>query len=156
MGYSYTIAQLQQMAAGGRIQPTDRFYDRSMGRWRLARDIPEVAPYFPKPKPAVGAFVLALAGLGALALTSGSDTEASRLRSLSWEDLRRAIFRRDGYTCAYCGHRGTSATLEVDHRVPVSRGGTDDPENLTTACWECNREKGDMTAFEYCLSRLWR
>lgn len=139
MSYWYTISQLQQMAAAGRIRPTDRFYD----------------PPVSGPKPAWRRLAVA-AGLAALAVASQRTSDANRLRSLPWDDLRRAIFRRDRYTCAYCGHRGNSATLEVDHRLPLSRGGTDDPDNLTTACWECNREKGDMTAFEYRFSRLWR
>lgn len=56
------------------------------------------------------------------------------LRGLGWEDLKREIFRRDSYTCVYCGHRGNVLTLHVDHVVPRSRGGTDDPANLTTGC----------------------
>ena len=33
--------------------------------------------------------------------------------------------------------------LEVDHVIPISRGGTDDISNLKTACFKCNRGKGD-------------
>lgn len=38
-----------------------------------------------------------------------------------WSVIRERIFRRDDYTCAYCGTRGVS--LECDHVVPVARGG---------------------------------
>jgi hypothetical protein len=62
-------------------------------------------------------------------------------RIVRWE-----VFARDGFTCRYCGrspatHKGTS--LEIDHRHPRSKGGTDDIENLLTACFECNNGKSD-------------
>jgi len=33
-------------------------------------------------------------------------------------------------------------SLEVDHRIPESKGGTDDESNLVTSCRDCNRGKG--------------
>ena len=56
--------------------------------------------------------------------------------------IRFDVFKRDGFTCAYCGHHPPEATLEVDHILPIAEGGGDDYENLITACWECNRGKG--------------
>ncbi len=41
----------------------------------------------------------------------------------------------------YCGAQPPSVVLEVDHVIAKSQGGTDDPENLLTACFECNRAK---------------
>ena len=35
-------------------------------------------------------------------------------------------------------------TPTVDHKVPVVLGGTDDDDNLVTACWPCNQRKGDL------------
>lgn len=55
--------------------------------------------------------------------------------------LRFEIFKRDAFTCRYCGKRSPEAILEVDHVVPRASGGTDDPENLVTSCYECNRGK---------------
>ncbi|MCK9628489.1 MAG: HNH endonuclease [Bacteroidales bacterium] len=55
---------------------------------------------------------------------------------------RFEVFKRDGFTCAYCGHHPPDVTLEVDHIIPVKEGGSDDQENLVTACWDCNRGKG--------------
>lgn len=59
--------------------------------------------------------------------------------------LRETIKARDQYTCRSCG-LSTAAEphllLEVDHIVPVSRGGLSVPENLQTLCWKCNRTKG--------------
>jgi hypothetical protein len=61
--------------------------------------------------------------------------------------LRFEIFRRDNYGCVYCGKRPPAVTLEVDHKIPRCNGGTDDPENLVTACWNCNRGKGPLDEF---------
>jgi 5-methylcytosine-specific restriction endonuclease McrA len=60
------------------------------------------------------------------------------------KQLRWQVFTRDSFTCRYCGrspvtHPGT--VLEVDHKHPVSLGGTDDIDNLLTACEPCNRGK---------------
>ena len=57
--------------------------------------------------------------------------------------LRTAVFKRDKFVCQYCGACGPDVELEVDHIIPVSRGGTDDMKNLKTACFNCNRGKGD-------------
>lgn len=65
----------------------------------------------------------------------------------AWVNLRASIFARDDYTCSYCGARGVR--LECDHIFPVARGGTDDPENLTTACRPCNQAKRDKTLEEW-------
>jgi len=56
--------------------------------------------------------------------------------------LRFEIFKRDGFQCKYCGRRPPEVTLEVDHILPQKRGGKDNPENLITACFDCNRGKG--------------
>ena len=58
---------------------------------------------------------------------------------------RFEVLKRDNFTCRYCGRpSGEDVTLEVDHIVPVCEGGTDDPLNLITACWDCNRGKADV------------
>ena len=57
--------------------------------------------------------------------------------------LRFEVFRRDKFVCQYCGACGPNVELEIDHIIPVSRGGTDDKDNLKTACFDCNRGKGD-------------
>jgi hypothetical protein len=58
--------------------------------------------------------------------------------------LRFEVFKRDEFTCQYCGSVSPDCVLEVDHVVPVARGGTDDLVNLITSCWECNRGKSDV------------
>ena len=57
--------------------------------------------------------------------------------------LRFQVLQRDNFTCQYCGASGPEARLEVDHRIPRARGGTDALANLTTACWNCNHGKRD-------------
>lgn len=57
--------------------------------------------------------------------------------------LRFAVFRRDSFTCQYCGRRAPNVSLHVDHVVPWSRGGMTEIANLRTACDVCNLGKGD-------------
>ena len=57
--------------------------------------------------------------------------------------IRQAVFERDNYTCQYCGACGDDVCLELDHIIPVSRGGNSDIRNLVTACEHCNRSKQD-------------
>lgn len=59
--------------------------------------------------------------------------------------VRFAVFARDGFTCRYCGRQSDSVTLVVDHIFPVAAGGTNDIENLITACEPCNQGKGAKT-----------
>lgn len=49
------------------------------------------------------------------------------------------VFDRDGRKCLHCG---TTQRLTIDHIWPVSRGGSDDLENLQTLCHSCNSKKG--------------
>jgi hypothetical protein len=66
-----------------------------------------------------------------------------------WAKLRSSVFRRDNFTCTYCTERG--GRLECDHIIPVSRGGTEALENLTTACFACNRSKRAKTIQEWLI-----
>lgn len=56
--------------------------------------------------------------------------------------MRYEVLRRDNHACKYCGATAPEAVLTVDHVIPVSLGGTDDPTNLVTACNDCNVGKG--------------
>lgn len=58
--------------------------------------------------------------------------------------LRFEIFKRDSFTCQYCGRQTPQAILEIDHIIPKSKGGTDDINNLITSCFDCNRGKGNV------------
>lgn len=56
--------------------------------------------------------------------------------------LRFEIFKRDSFTCQYCGQMAPDVVLEVDHIIPVSQGGENEILNLVTSCFDCNRGKG--------------
>lgn len=56
--------------------------------------------------------------------------------------LRFLILKRDNYRCQLCGNTAANgARLEVDHKLAVAVGGLDDPSNLWTLCFNCNRGK---------------
>jgi len=58
--------------------------------------------------------------------------------------MRFEIFKRDSFTCQYCGAMPPKVPLEVDHIQPISKGGTNDKMNLVTACFDCNRGKSNV------------
>ena len=53
--------------------------------------------------------------------------------------LRFEVFKRDNFTCTYC--RSKNNEITIDHVMPVALGGLDTPENLVTACIDCNAGK---------------
>ena len=55
--------------------------------------------------------------------------------------LRHEVFKRYGYRCCECGASKNETSLEIDHILPVAKGGTNDIDNLQTLCRECNRMK---------------
>ena len=57
------------------------------------------------------------------------------------QDVRRAVFTRDGGRCVECG---STFDLQYDHIIPVARGGATTAENLQVLCANCNREKSDQ------------
>ena len=67
---------------------------------------------------------------------------------------RAAIARSQRYRCMYCGVRLTSDNLQIDHMDPVSRGGSNDDENLQALCRRCNIRKGNHTDDEF-RERYW-
>lgn len=78
-------------------------------------------------------------------------TVYSRVRARITEDC--------GGVCTYCGVeviigiRAYGRLATIDHKVPLSRGGTWKRFNLTCACKNCNNEKGTMTVEEYQASK---
>lgn len=71
----------------------------------------------------------------------------NRPQEHEWRIIRTRIFKRDNYTCQYCGERGVK--IECDHVIPVSKGGSSTDDNLKTACFKCNRSKRDKTLSEW-------
>jgi len=64
-----------------------------------------------------------------------------------WVSITRTVFERDGYACTYCGDE--PGDLHCDHVVPLSRGGSSELNNLTTACAPCNIDKGSKLLSEW-------
>lgn len=70
---------------------------------------------------------------------------AAGQRALMTSKLRTSIKERDGYTCKVCKasvQEEPHLLLEIDHIIPISRGGITTESNLQTLCWRCNRSKG--------------
>jgi len=66
-------------------------------------------------------------------------------RALMTSTLREEIKNRDGFSCKICGlsvAEEKNLLLEIDHIIPLSKGGITSEENLQTLCWRCNRSKG--------------
>jgi len=57
---------------------------------------------------------------------------------------RFLIFKRDNFTCQYCGRKAPEIKLEVDHIQPKSKNGLDIVNNYITSCRECNIGKSDI------------
>lgn len=60
--------------------------------------------------------------------------------------LRFRILKRDGFKCVYCGRGASEVDVEIDHAQSRHDGGSDDFENLVTACYDCNRGKSSDSA----------
>lgn len=58
---------------------------------------------------------------------------------------RRNVFKRDKFTCQYCGRHPNHDDLTIDHVVPRSHGGTSSWTNCVLACTDCNSAKADRT-----------
>lgn len=70
---------------------------------------------------------------------------AKEQRILMTKKLRDLIKKRDNFTCCNCGNSTyvePNLLLEIDHIIPVAKGGRTVEENLQTLCWKCNRAKG--------------
>lgn len=70
---------------------------------------------------------------------------AAGQRALMTSALRQQIMYRDNFTCKMCGasvQQEPNLLLEIDHIIPISKGGLTTKDNLQTLCWRCNRRKG--------------
>lgn len=65
----------------------------------------------------------------------------SKRKTLS-KKARFEVFKRDEFTCQYCGATPPKVILHVDHITPVAGGGQNDMDNLITSCQPCNQGKG--------------
>jgi hypothetical protein len=62
-------------------------------------------------------------------------------RASTGKSTRFEIFKRDHFTCQYCGSQPPAVVLVVDHIHPVCEGGSSDMDNLITSCETCNQGK---------------
>jgi len=72
-------------------------------------------------------------------------TAYDRLPTAAVTFSRRNIFKRDRYTCQYCGRQPGSEELTLDHVIPRAQGGESRWENCVLACLACNKRKADRT-----------
>ena len=64
------------------------------------------------------------------------------MRKAIGKKLRFEVFKRDEFTCVYCGATPPSVILQIDHIHPVAEGGSNHIDNLITSCQPCNIGKG--------------
>jgi len=72
-------------------------------------------------------------------MESGGTIDEARRERIP-EDVRTFVWRRDGARCVRCG---STQSLEFDHSIPVSKGGSNTSKNVQLLCAECNRKKRD-------------
>src|SRR5262245_5187744 len=88
-----------------------------------------------------------------MAAKSTTNTRQENWQGMNWirQEKRYAIYERDSYTCQHCGRdlslwvgrNAATIRIELDHVVPVSKGGSNAHWNLLTSCSDCNKKRGD-------------
>ena len=76
-------------------------------------------------------------------------------RAMMTAKLRELIKTRDNFTCCNCGnstYAEPNLLLEIDHIIPISKGGCTVEENLQTLCWKCNRAKSNKVGASVLLN----
>lgn len=68
--------------------------------------------------------------------------------------VRYEVLKRDNHTCRYCGASAPDVTLHVDHVIPLALGGSDKPDNLVTACKDCNLGKTSTSATDSIVAEV--
>ena len=76
-------------------------------------------------------------------------TPEGRRRTRFSDDLKRKLCQDQNYLCMYCGRKRAFTDMEIDHKTPVKRGGSDNPRNLQVLCPPCNKRKGNQTDSEF-------
>ncbi len=75
--------------------------------------------------------------------------ESRTLRGKIPRKMRGEIFKRDNFTCVYCGSIFAEAALTIDHLIPLALGGLDEMTNYVSSCGSCNRAKGSIPLHEF-------
>lgn len=58
-------------------------------------------------------------------------------------EVKKYVFERNQYQCQSCGKTNLQIELQIDHIIPLARGGSNDISNLQTLCSKCNLQKKD-------------
>ena len=67
---------------------------------------------------------------------------------------RLQLYERDKWICQFCGDKVTESNVTLDHLVPRCNGGTNQKDNLRTACLTCNSIKSGKTYEEAAVPLL--
>lgn len=67
--------------------------------------------------------------------------------------IGQVLLKRQGGRCAYCYRLLRPVDVTIDHVIPWSEGGSEDPSNLAAACRECNADKGNLSVTHW---KRWR
>lgn len=59
------------------------------------------------------------------------------------QEIRQYILGRNNFQCQSCGASSQNLALQIDHIIPLAKGGTNDLSNLQVLCQSCNRQKSD-------------
>ena len=76
-----------------------------------------------------------------------SENGVDGLTPKEWDEIKQ----EHNHLCYYCGEK---KELEIEHKIPVSRGGKFEKENIVPSCKLCNRKKGTMTEKEFLTKTL--
>lgn len=91
----------------------------------------------------VGIFETPTSALQAAFANAHSKTTSDKRKRSVTLSMRYMVLQRDEYRCQLCGASAREGVeLEVDHRVPLAKGGSNDLLNLWVLCHKCNRGKG--------------
>lgn len=71
--------------------------------------------------------------------------EQPRRRKTFAKELKRELHKAQGGKCMYCGRRTGIDLMDIDHKNPVAKGGSDQKRNLQLLCRSCNTRKGATT-----------
>lgn len=69
------------------------------------------------------------------------DQYTGRLHGVVWHEIRRVVLKRDDHKCIDCGQSVTERTAHIHHRLELSEGGTNHPDNLEVRCPKCHKKK---------------
>lgn len=74
-------------------------------------------------------------------------TSERQIERLLSQQEKFAIAYQSNFTCGFCRAQVAHDNIQIDHLVPISKGGSDHRENLIAACKKCNQTKADQIAF---------